>query len=281
MTPVTHAVATAPAYALGHSDDELDRLVSQARFLGDLTEHVLHLAGIERGMRVLDIGCGAGDVTFLAARLVGETGTVIGIDNASDAIEVARSRASAVGLSNVEFRIVDATTVVLDEPVDAIVGRLILMYFADPAAVLRGLMRSLRPGWTVMFQELDAYAIASEPHCPIYEAAVARIRETLTRAGSDPRAGLKLCSIFQRAGLSTPQMLQMARVEAGADTLLYSQVAAITRTLLPAMERMGVATAADVAIDTLADQLRAEAVERGSVLVFPPLIGAWTRKPIQ
>jgi SAM-dependent methyltransferase len=60
-----------PRYILGHDRDELDRLIAQARFFGDLTEEVLRRAGMEPGMRVLDVGCGTGDVLFLAARLSG------------------------------------------------------------------------------------------------------------------------------------------------------------------------------------------------------------------
>ena len=56
-------------YILGHDADELDRLIAQARFFGDLTEEVLRRAGVGPGMRVLDLGCGTGDVSFLAARL--------------------------------------------------------------------------------------------------------------------------------------------------------------------------------------------------------------------
>src|SRR5260370_9053381 len=58
-------------YALGHAEDELDRIINHARFFGDLTEHVLHLAGLAPGMRVLDVGCGPGDGSFLAPRLWG------------------------------------------------------------------------------------------------------------------------------------------------------------------------------------------------------------------
>jgi SAM-dependent methyltransferase len=69
-----------PRYILGHDRDELDRLIDQARFFGDLTEEVLRRAGVEPGMRVLDVGCGTGDVLFLATRLVGPTGAVLGVD---------------------------------------------------------------------------------------------------------------------------------------------------------------------------------------------------------
>ena len=120
-------------------------------------------------------------------------------------------------------------------------------------------------------------AVASQPRCVGYEAAAERIRQTFARAGIDPRAGLGLRRIFREAGLPAPQMLQAARVEGGADSPIYAQVAQITRTLLPLMERTGVASAADVQIETLAARLRDEAVAQDAVLVFPPLIGAWAR----
>jgi SAM-dependent methyltransferase len=83
-----------PRYILGHDRDELDRLIDQARFFGDLTEEVLRRAGMEPGMRVLDVGCGTGDVLFLATRLVGPTGAVLGVDRSAAAVAVA-SRAVA------------------------------------------------------------------------------------------------------------------------------------------------------------------------------------------
>ena len=83
---------TDPAYAFGDSARELERLIHQARFIGDLTREVLVEAGLSPGMRVLDIGCGPGDVSFLAASLVGPAGEVVGVDMSPAAIEVARTR---------------------------------------------------------------------------------------------------------------------------------------------------------------------------------------------
>src|SRR5215211_5695773 len=90
-------------YALGHTNEELERLISQARFFGELTEHFLALAGIQPGMHVLDVGCGAGDVSSLAARIVGPTGSVLGIDRSDESVALAASRATAGGLRNVRF----------------------------------------------------------------------------------------------------------------------------------------------------------------------------------
>lgn len=93
------------SYILGDSEGELRRLVDQSRFIGELTEQVLRRAGIEQGMSVLDCGCGAGDVSFLVARLVGPSGRIVGIDRSMAGIELARSRAAEAGLVNVSLKL--------------------------------------------------------------------------------------------------------------------------------------------------------------------------------
>ena len=71
-------------YARGYSEGEFKRLESQGRFFHDVTADVLRRAGIVSGMRVLDIGCGVGDVSLLAAEFVGPSGTVLGIDRSAE-----------------------------------------------------------------------------------------------------------------------------------------------------------------------------------------------------
>ncbi|MCP3166439.1 SAM-dependent methyltransferase [Myxococcus qinghaiensis] len=86
--------ASTPEYQIGHSDPEMNRLQLQAGVYRPLTEQVLRGAGLRPGMRVLDVGCGVGDVSFIAAELVGPTGEVVGIDSASRPLEWARRPAS-------------------------------------------------------------------------------------------------------------------------------------------------------------------------------------------
>jgi len=262
---------------LTHTNSELERLIEQARFFGDLTEQVLRLAGLEPGMRVLDIGCGTGDVSFLAAKLVGTEGEVIGVDKSPAATALASQRAAAAGLTNVQFVTQDLTELVLDEPVDGLIGRLVLMYFADPAVLLRRLCQFVRPGGLVVFHELDATAVKSLPRCELVETTISQIIQTFTRAGVDVQTGLKLAQIFIEAGLPRPEMIQAARLGNGPDSPAYQHITEITRTLLPLMERVGVATAAEVDIDTLAERLGQEVVANNATLVAPPFIGAWAR----
>jgi cyclopropane fatty-acyl-phospholipid synthase-like methyltransferase len=85
-------------YVLGHTDREQSRLIRHARALAPFTERFLRDTGIGSGMRVLDIGCGMGDVTMLAAGLVGPAGRVVSIDLDQASIETDQRRASTAGL---------------------------------------------------------------------------------------------------------------------------------------------------------------------------------------
>jgi len=82
----------APRYVLGRSEAENQRLIKQSSFLRPSTERVFRKAGVTEGMHVLDLGCGAGDVSFLAAELVGPTGPVVAIDLDPGVLAVARER---------------------------------------------------------------------------------------------------------------------------------------------------------------------------------------------
>ncbi|MFI7614416.1 class I SAM-dependent methyltransferase [Nonomuraea terrae] len=266
-------------YGPGHSEQELDRLIQQASFFGDLTEHVLVRAGLQPGMRVLDVGCGSGDVSFLAARLVGGEGSVIGLDNAEAAVGTARARAAAARLDNVHFVLGDLAEHRLDLRVDAVIGRLVLMYLPDAVAALAHLRTLLAPGGLMVFQEVDLIGATSEPPCPLLEATVARVAETLRRVGGDVRTGLRLPRLFTAAGLPRPRMIMGARVESGPDSPMYDQIVGVTRTLLAPMEQTGVATASEVDLDTLDERLRAEVAAASATVVLPHFVGAWAQLP--
>jgi cyclopropane fatty-acyl-phospholipid synthase-like methyltransferase len=97
-------VPVSRSYSLGHSERELQRLSIQARLIEPITRRYFVDAGICRGMRVLDVGSGAGDVAFLAAELVGPSGEVVGTDRVMAALQTARQRAKDRSLSNVLSR---------------------------------------------------------------------------------------------------------------------------------------------------------------------------------
>src|SRR5262249_29403269 len=135
---------------------ETRRLILQDQIHRPLTRRVFAAAGIGAGMRVLDVGSGAGDVALLAAELVGLQGRVIGVDTNPAILETARARAQSAGWTNVEFRAGDIRNMNFDgQQFDAIVGRWVLMYIVEPAALLRHLATYLKPGGIMAFHEND------------------------------------------------------------------------------------------------------------------------------
>jgi SAM-dependent methyltransferase len=163
-----------PEYALGHSDPELERLSAQARLLDPFTRALFQDAGVREGMRVLDLGCGNGDVSLLAADLVGPLGRVVGLDRACGGRGRLRRTAA---MPNVEVVHGDITQATFDEPFDAGVGRLVLMYCPDPVeAISRWRAGSGRAGrWS------------STSSTSRSSAASLRRRSTRSRSGSRPR----------------------------------------------------------------------------------------------
>jgi ubiquinone/menaquinone biosynthesis C-methylase UbiE len=119
-------------YAPGHSARELDRLSLQGANVRAIYTTAVPRSRPASGNAWLDVGCGSGDVALLASELVGPTGAVVGIDRAAAAIVRAKARAESQRMSNVQFVEGDPTLIRVDDGFDAIVGRLILMYYPDP-----------------------------------------------------------------------------------------------------------------------------------------------------
>ena len=266
------------AYVLGHSERELDRLSTQARLLDPITLQFFHEAGLVPGMRVLDVGSGVGDVVFLVADLVGETGSVIGTDKAPAAVVAATERAKARGLPNVSFREGDSAEMEFDRPFDAIVGRYVLLFQADPAATVRKLATHLRPGGALIFHEPDWQSARSFPPTPTYDRCCQWITDTFRLAGTDTNMAGKLYAAFVAAGLPTPKMRMQTFIGGGAGCSDFLQaVAELIGVLLPTMEQLGVATAAEAEVATLAERLRRDVITNCSVIFGRSEIGAWSR----
>ena len=283
-----------PEYLMGRSEAERGRLQRQAQLYGPLTRQLFLEAGIGRGMRVLDVGSGVGDVALLVAELVGPTGSVVGIDPDAAALQVGRARVAASGWQNIRFVEGDIRGATLEGRFDAVVGRFVLVWVGDVLAVLRACVGYLRPGGIIAFQEHDSTAqsnyLAVPPSRllePWQRAAEAyqRARTTPpTGAGIpavDPAIGYHLYGAFLEAGLPAPQMRYEAPIGGGPDWVGYRAFADHLRTFLPLIVQLSGATEEEIAIDTFTEQLRDEVVAQRGVFRCLPAIGIWARRPFE
>lgn len=244
----------------------------------DVTRRLLVDAGVREGMRVLDIGCGRGDVSFLAAGLVGERGQVVGVDREEAPIETGRARARELGLANVGFVRADLNALTGEHGrFDAVVGRRVLMYQPDAVASLARLAGILAPGGLLVLQEHDSTAMPlCQPALPLHERVAGWIWETVAREGADVHMGLHLAPALVRAGFA------VERVRAAATVLTPDQpqpIGTIVRAMLGRLVGTGVATADEVAVDTLDARLAAERHEANGTCVWELVFGAWARNP--
>jgi len=187
-------------FGTGIGEEELDRLEAQGAAIAPATRMIFAEAGIRPGMRVLDIGCGAGDVAFVAADLVGPGGFVVGVDNSPDALARARLRAGQRGLAQVEFIEGDINDPAPGGPFDAIVERLVLWTVPDPAALLRRQATVLRPGGLVVPIEADLATLGWLPETPFAAQVKSWLVEAFAKAGMS-MLGPRLWAIAQEAGL--------------------------------------------------------------------------------
>ena len=274
------------SYVFGHSEEEIQRLVRQSRLFNPCTRRFLEQAGISAGMKVLDVGSGPGDVALLLADRVGPGGAVVGVEIDPATLDIARARARVAGYENVSFVAGDINSVELDDDFDANVGRLILIHLREPAATLRTLVRHLRPGGLVAFQDADFTPPGvSIPPSRLFEQLDAWIKEAFRSARLEMQMGMKLYHLFLEAGLPAPCMSSEALVigsRASNQAELELAIAYIMNSmhlLLPLILKSGIATAEEVAIDTLAERLRAEwATQRMVLRSGVDVVSAWTHK---
>jgi SAM-dependent methyltransferase len=277
MSTTPSASATGSTYVLGHADPEVQRLLLQGRLYDDYTEHAFRLAGLREGMRVLDIGSGPGDVSFIAARLVGPTGSVLGVDAAPEMIGLARARAAEQGFSTVHFEPAAIDAIDLAEPVDAVVGRLILMHLPDPAATLRHLSSFVRPGGVIAFSENDITGTRSIPEMPLFGKVTSGIVRAFEAMGLSSRFGTTLHTVFADAGLGAPRLTLGTPIGTAADTDILAYAAEVWRLVSPVARQLGIAIDELDDIDNFVPQFRDEALAANALITMPPMITAWAR----
>jgi cyclopropane fatty-acyl-phospholipid synthase-like methyltransferase len=273
------SATTSSAYVMGHNERERRRLAAQAAILDPITEQLLRRAGLASGMSVLDFGCGVGNISVIAARLVGPSGRVKGLDIDEPALTIARQRALEQGLTNITFERTSVVDFRPETPVDATIGRHILIHVAEPAALLKTSFAALKSGAVAVFQEYDFSVVhPAYPSAPLRDRTAEIFRDFFLKA-TRGTVGTQLYHLAVQAGFCSVECRAEYGIGGGADSPYYEWIAESMRSILPRAEALGVLLASDIEIDTLATRLRQEAVANASCFPAPVMVGCIARKP--
>jgi SAM-dependent methyltransferase len=187
-----HADADETAELLGYATEDLASVAGDAN-LGLGCGNPQALTEMSRGETVLDLGSGAGFDCFLAAREVGETGHVVGVDMTPEMVEKARENARENGTDHVEFRLGEIEHLpVADGTVDVVISNCVVNLSPDKPQVFREAHRVLRPGGRLAVSDVVLTApvpadLRADPEsvaaCVAGASTVGRVEEMLDDAG--------------------------------------------------------------------------------------------------
>jgi SAM-dependent methyltransferase len=270
---------TPTGYVMGHDDRERRRLSLQASILNPLSDHLLRRAGLSAGLRVLDIGCGVGELSMVAARLVGRHGSVTGIDIDEGALALAAARAREDGFDQIDFVHGNVCAYRTEASYDAVIGRHILIHTPDPRVVVGTAHSLLNSGGVAVFQEFDFSVVHRPfPEAPLYERLLEVFRTFFAKAAHG-NIGTRLFHLLLDAGFLSPQCRVEYPMDGGAESPFYEWMTESFRSILPRAEALGLVRSDDiVGIDSLATRLKDEAVSHRGCVPGPAMVGCFARK---
>jgi ubiquinone/menaquinone biosynthesis C-methylase UbiE len=203
-----------------------ERLKVLARVMQDPTAAFLDRVGVPSGARCLDVGCGAGDVSFELASRVGKYGRVVGVDLDLVNIELARRDAEPEGLADqVDFRLMDVLDLPEHELFDLVHARFLLSHVREPASILAKFVRLLRPGGLVVLEEVDFAGTFCEPPNEAHERYVQLYTQAVQSKGVDPSLGRCLPRLMREAALTEIQVEVVQPMALRGEIKLFAPIA--------------------------------------------------------
>jgi SAM-dependent methyltransferase len=266
-------------YVLGNSIHEQERRKMQPKFLQHWSEQFFLSAGLEPGMRVLDLGCGMGDVSLLAAKLVEPSGRVTGIDRDRIVIEKARERIRYEG-NDTQIRFLP-TDLFFSQRLEfrCCCWALRVTLSTRSSCCVRHAAKQVRSEGIIFLHETDmANRIQCYPDRTLFAETYASIAETFRRSGNWPDLGLRLTRLFLDAGLPWPTIKAEVPVGGEPGSFIYRWLTETLRSILPRVEEYGLSRAQ---IDTLVTRMETEARIRQTQLIGPLQFGAWTKTAVR
>lgn len=251
------------------------RLKILARIMHAGTAGLLKRVNVSDGMACIDFGCGSGDVSIELSRLVGPSGKVVGADIDETKIELARQEASQLGISNLEFRVLDIRGAPSDFEFDVVYTRFLLTHLNDPADAIDSFYRHLKPAGLLVVEDIDFSGYFVFPESKAFQRFHELYSTAVQRRGGDPNIGKRLPLLLKEKGFTDVDVsiTQPIGIEGEVKLMNPLTMEGISQAVL----EEGLATREE--ITELVQQLYDFAADTNTVAGVPRVIQAWGRKP--
>jgi SAM-dependent methyltransferase len=261
-------------YVLATGEAAAYRLHLLHNLYGRGTRRVLLDAGLRRGTRVADLGCGVGMVTRLLAELVGPEGHVVGIDASGAQLAKAREQ-SFPGGAPIDFVEASATDTGLPaESFDLVYCRFLLLHLAEPERALREMRTLLKPNGILVCEDGDLSTAGSEPPSALDAFADLFCRLGPTR-GVDYTLGRRLFHMIQAAGFPAPDITFNQPVVARGENKRMLELSVAEAG--PALINAGLMRAEE--LELILVEMRRLATDNTVLAIMPRMAQVWARKP--
>lgn len=194
-------MSTTGAYIIDSGLDGKKRLNILSEVLHSSTVALLKSNGLSEGMSFLDAGCGGGNVSRIAAGIVGPTGTVTAVDFDPEIIALNQKEQTENNTTNINYLVSDIYNLPFNNQFDIAYARFLLSHLKDPELALSGMMKSVKPGGRVIVADVHFSGHFCYPENAAFYQYVDLYTTAGEHRGQHPEIGPALPQMFRKCGM--------------------------------------------------------------------------------
>lgn len=235
------------------------------------TKMLLELNDVSPGKTFLDVGCGGGNVSLMAAGMVGDTGKVVAVDFDEEIILLDKKDAIARNATNISYLTQSVYDIDFENEFDVVYARFLLSHLTDPLKVLKQMLLSAKPGGRIVVEDIHFSGHFCHPANAAFDKYVSLFTEAGFKRGQNPEIGAELLSLFEAAGIGQVnfEVILPTFNKGGGKWMAYITMDKIKDTVLH------LSLADQQTIDSVLAELEAFTLDEHNIMSLPRIFRVW------
>ncbi len=259
------------AYIITGGEEGKKRLKILAEVLSSTTKSLFEITGPLTGKKILDVGCGGGDVSIMLARMVGNNGSITGLDFDKEIVNLAQEDAINEGVLNVQFQAIDAHDIHYHDEYDIVYSRFLLSHLKRPMQVLENMLNSIKPSGRIIVEDIQFSGHFCYPACKAFDDYLHYFTTSAKNHEHNPEIGPSLYRLFHQAGIKD---IKFDHIQPSFNTgpgkwMAYITMDKIKNTVI----KQGLADS--LTIDKLLQELEEFTKDEHTIISLPRIFRVW------